>query len=78
MTWLTITAVSYLILAVVFLIDKYLLTGPIPNPKVYAFYSGTLGILILLFAPFVGFFVPSFSQIMLSFAAGFLFVFGRQ
>jgi len=76
MTWLTITAVSYLILAVVFLIDKYLLTGPIPNPKVYAFYSGTLGILILLFAPFVGFFVPSFSQIMLSFAAGFLFVFG--
>lgn len=76
MSWLIVTVISYLILAVVFLIDKYLLMGPIPNPKVYAFYSGALGILILAFIPLVGFFVPSFFQVILSFVAGFLFVLG--
>lgn len=76
MFWLLVTLLSYLILAIVFLIDKYLLMGPIPNPKVYAFYSGILGVLILLIIPFVGFYIPQPSQIILSFLAGIFFIYG--
>ena len=76
MLWLIVTISSYLILAIVFLIDKYLLMGPIPNPKVYAFYSGVWGLLILLLIPFVGFSVPQPSQIILSFLAGIFFIYG--
>jgi len=76
MNWLLITLLSYFILGVVYLIDKYLLTGPIPNPKVYAFYSGVWGLLILLIIPFVGFSVPQPSQIILSFLAGIFFIYG--
>ena len=76
MLWLLVTLISYLILAIVFLIDKYLLMGPIPNPKVYAFYSGVWGLLILLIIPFVGFSIPQPSQIILSFLAGTFFIYG--
>ena len=37
MSWLTVAVFSYLILAVVYLVDKYLLTGSVTNPKVYTF-----------------------------------------
>jgi len=76
MNWLLIAISAYLILAIVFLVDKYLLVGPIPNPKVYTFYIGTLGILVLILAPFVGFYIPELSQIILSLLAGALFIYG--
>ena len=76
MLWLIVAISAYLILAVVFLVDKYLLTGSIPNPRVYAFYVGTLGILVLILAPFVGFYIPEKSQIALSLLAGAIFVYG--
>lgn len=76
MNWLSASLLSYLILAIVFLIDKYLLTSSIPNPKVYAFYSGVWGLLILLLIPFVGFYIPQPSQIILSFLAGIFFIYG--
>jgi len=75
MNWLLITISSYLILAIVSLVDKYLLTSSIPNPKVYTFYVGTLGILVLLIAPFVGFYIPEISQIILAFSAGALYIY---
>jgi drug/metabolite transporter (DMT)-like permease len=76
MLWLTVAISAYLILAIVFLVDKYLLAGPIPNPRVYTFYIGSLGILVLILAPFVGFYVPELSQIVLSLLAGALFIYG--
>lgn len=76
MLWFLVAISAYLILAVVFLVDKYLLTGSIPNPRVYAFYVGTLGILVLILAPFVGFYIPEKSQIALSLLAGAIFVYG--
>jgi drug/metabolite transporter (DMT)-like permease len=76
MLWLIVAISAYFILAVVFLVDKYLLTKAIPNPKVYAFYVGTLGILVLVLAPFVGFYIPEKSQIALSLLAGAVFVYG--
>lgn len=76
MLWLIVTISAYLILAIVSLVDKYLLVGPIPNPKVYTFYIGTLGILVLILTPFVGFYIPEFSQIILSLLAGAFFIYG--
>lgn len=75
MTWLFVSIISYLIFAFVFLIDKYLLSGPIPNPKIYAFYLGVLAMLVLLLIPFVGFYIPEPRQIFLSLAAGAFFVY---
>ena len=76
MDWLLITILSYFLLAVVFLVDKYFLTSSIPNPKVYVFYVGALGILSLVLAPFVGFYIPGISQIILGLLAGAAFIFG--
>lgn len=76
MTWAIVAILSYFILAIVFLIDKHLLTKVIPNPKVYAFYVGTLGISVLILAPFIGFYVPEFSQVILSLLVGALFIYG--
>jgi len=74
MLWLTITISAYLILAVVFLVDKYLLVGPIPNPRLYAFYVGVLGIAVLVFIPFIAFYPPTFREAFLSFVSGASFV----
>jgi len=73
MLWLFIIISAYFLFAITALVDKYLLIGP-PNPKIYSFYVGTLGILVLLLIPFVGFSIPSFWQIILSLLAGILFL----
>lgn len=75
MLWLTITILAYFILAVVFLIDKYLLVNAVPNPKVYAFLIGIAGIILLILVPFVDFYVPSIRQLILSFFAGAFFIY---
>lgn len=76
MNWLIVAIFAYFILAVVFLVDKYLLVGAIPNPKVYVFYVGILGILVLVLIPFVGFYLPEKSQIILGLLAGAVFIYG--
>jgi hypothetical protein len=74
--WLTVAILAYFILALVYLVDKYLLASSIPNPKVYVFYVGVLGGLAILLAPFVGFFVPGIGQIILGIFTGASFIFG--
>ncbi|MBZ9572295.1 DMT family transporter [Patescibacteria group bacterium] len=73
MLWIFIAILGYLFSAIATVMDKYLLAGPIPNPKVYSFYTGVLGILALLFFP-LGFLVPNFSQILVSLLAGAIFI----
>jgi len=75
MNWLLIAVSSYLILAVVSLVDKYLLTNSILKPNIYTFYVGILGILSLLFIPFVGFYMPGISQIILSLLTGAIYIY---
>jgi drug/metabolite transporter (DMT)-like permease len=75
MTWLFAALSTYLILAIVFLVDKYLLTQRIPNPKVYAFLVGLLGVFALVLVPFVDFLVPKTFQIFLSLLAGAIYIF---
>lgn len=75
MNWLLIAISSYLILAIVSLVDKYLLTNSILKPNIYTFYVGTLGILSLLFIPFVGFYMPGISQTILSLLTGAIYIY---
>ncbi len=75
MSWLFITILSYFLYAFVALIDKYLLSGLLPNPKIYSFYVGVMGIWALTFIPFVNFVIPDLVTFALSFLSGVLFVF---
>mgnify|MGYP001583586148 CR=1 FL=1 len=74
MTWLIVAILSYFLLAVVFLLDKYLLAQRIPDPKVYAFSIGLLSILILVIIPFVGFTIPETKVLIISLLTGAIFV----
>jgi len=73
MFWLPITIVAYLLLAITAMGDEYLLNGK-PSPKNYSFYTGTLGVLILILIPFVGFTTPSLFLILLGLISGIIFV----
>jgi len=75
MPWLAITILFYLMLAIAFLVDKYLLAGSVPNPKALSFYIGMLGILSLFLAPFTGFYIPEIKQIALALLAGAFFTY---
>ncbi len=75
MLWLFFVILSYLIFAAVVLVDKYLLSGKRMSPAVYTFYIGVLGMLAFLLVPFVGFTIPSVSQILLSVGAGAFLVY---
>ncbi len=77
MPWLIVAILAYFILAVVFLVDKYLLVSAIPNAKVFAFYVGILGILVLLIVPFIDFYIPEAGQLALSLVAGALFIYAN-
>ena len=55
MMWLLVAVCAYFLLAVASIMDKYLLSGSISSPKVYAFYVGILGSLAFLLIP-LGFF----------------------
>jgi len=70
MIWLFVIVLSYFIFGIVALVDKYLVGGPIPHPKVYAFYVGILGFMAMVLIPWVGFFIPQPWIIILAFLAG--------
>ncbi len=74
MPWLLIAVLSYFFFAIVSLGDKYLLSGK-PNPKIYVFYAGVLGILSVALIPFVGFFIPNFRIVLLCLLAGAIYIF---
>jgi len=74
MLWIIITILSYFLLALTALGDKYLLSGP-PEPKSYNFFINLPGVLLLFLIPFVGFVRPDLRQTVLSLLAGSLSVF---
>ncbi|MFH1820743.1 MAG: hypothetical protein ABH805_02420 [Candidatus Nealsonbacteria bacterium] len=76
MLWLIVAVIAYFILAAVFLVDKYLLSKSIPDPKVYAFYIGVLGLAALLLIPFIDFYVLPPLHLFWSFISGAAFVLG--
>lgn len=78
--WFTLAIISYLFFALASFLDKYLLGGVLPSPKIYSFYTGILALSVLLLIP-IGtlvsldfFFIPSFPLIILSFITGITIV----
>lgn len=69
MNWLIVTILAYFFSAIAAVFDKYLLKEKIPNPKIYSFYVGILGIPLFLLIPFF-FLIPPFFQILISLLAG--------
>ena len=53
MDWLVIALLSYFVLAVVGIVDKFLLSNVITDNRLYVFLIGMLGVLAFLAAPFV-------------------------
>ena len=60
MLWLYIALAAYLINAIVFIIDKYLLSSPIPRPFAYAFWVAILSSIAVLLLPVGVIWVSSF------------------
>lgn len=75
MNWLFIAIISYFILAIVFIVDKFLLSRTALRPLAYAFYVGILGGISSLFLIPFGFSSMPLRQVIISFIAGILFIF---
>ncbi len=72
MLWIIFSISGYFLAAISGVIDKILLSGPIPKPKVYAFYIGVLGTIVgLILIPF-GFQIPEIPIILLAALSGML------
>ncbi|MCP6720287.1 MAG: DMT family transporter [Patescibacteria group bacterium] len=74
MTWLWVTIIAYAILGFVSVVDRYLLSGPLPSPKAYTFYVGSLGMFVFLLTPIFGLTVLPGLEMAVAFLSGFLFV----
>lgn len=70
MTWLLFTIVSYAIFGFVAVGDRYLLSGPLPSHKVYAFYIGVLGMLVFLLTPVFGLSLIALDQFVVALISG--------
>ena len=73
MNWLIIAIIAHFVLALVFVIDKYLLSHTHLKPASYAFYVGAFGGLAVLLIPF-GFSIFPINHIMISLLAGTVFI----
>jgi drug/metabolite transporter (DMT)-like permease len=73
MVWFWVVITGHLFNAGAFVIDKYLLSKSVPNPVVYSYYIGLLGLAALILLPF-GVVVPGVSQVFIAFLAGILFI----
>jgi len=73
MNWLLIAIIAHFLFALVFIVDKFLLSKTVLQPRAYAFYVGILGIFALLLIPF-GFTLLPAGQIAASLISGVLFV----
>ncbi len=73
--WIVVAISAYFSLALVAVLDKYLLSGPLPNPKLYAFAIGIFGALGLLLIPFGFLVIPARPTIILGVLAGVIQIF---
>ena len=73
--WIVIASISYILLAVVVVFDKYILTGPLQSPKIFTFLVGILGGVVFVLIPFGFLEIPSFSIILLDLLAVMIEIF---
>ena len=74
MNWILIAIISHFLMAIVFVLDKIVVSKTVIRPVVYSFYVGIFSGFVFLLAPF-GFNLMPLKQIIISFIAGTLFVF---
>ena len=74
MFWIIAAIFSYFLFGATALIDRYLVRGPIPGPRVYVFYVGISSIFVLFLIPFANFLIPSIKEICISFSAGAILI----
>src|SRR3990167_6709762 len=75
MSWILIALISYFLLAIVTVFDKFILSKKLPHPAAYAFYLSVVNIFVLALIPF-GFERPSFSVAAIALFSGALFFVG--
>ena len=75
MIWILLLVIAHIFYALVFIFDKYILSKPMPNPIVYAFYVSVLGIFVLALLPF-GFVMPNSREMFWGLIAGVAQVWG--
>lgn len=71
--WFLFAVISYFLFSLVVMLDKYFLDNPVPNPKIYLFYTSISSAVFLVFIPF-GFYVPDAVVIVLNFITAGFFV----
>ncbi len=76
MVWLTVAVCSYILLAITSLIDKVLLSGPLSDAKLYAFYVGILSSAAFLLLFFGIWASPSMWVVLLGISAGAAQIYG--
>ena len=74
MNWIIIAIISHFLTAIVYILDKFIISKTTIRPVIYSFYVGILSSLTVLLIPF-GFSLIPAGQIIYSFAAGALFIF---
>lgn len=75
MLWLYVALTAYFIDAVAFIIDKYLLSSPIPRPFAYAFWVAVLSVGVVVLIPFGIFWINPF-YFLIAFISGAAFFVG--
>lgn len=75
MAWMLVALGGYFFMAVAALLDKYLLSGPIKAPAVYAFFVSLFSLFALFFVPF-GFQFFGWQTTGLFLLSGMLFLYG--
>ncbi|MEI7620127.1 MAG: EamA family transporter [Candidatus Falkowbacteria bacterium] len=74
MSWILIAIISYFFLAIVNILDKFLLDNVLGNSKVYAFLISVMGALVIVIAPWFLHW-PGFFLLFFQLATGILFPF---
>lgn len=75
MLWLYIAITAHFVGAVAFIIDKYLLSSPIPRPFAYAFWVAIMSSAVIVLLPFGVFWVNPF-YFLIAFISGAAFFVG--
>lgn len=73
MSWIYIALAAHFLFALVFVLDKMILTHPVKRPLVYAFYPSFLSIAVVVLIPFVNFQILTLQSTILALSAGILF-----
>lgn len=75
MSWIVVALLGYFCSALASILDKYILSGPIKTPSVYAFFASVFGLFTILFVPFDFHFFGWYVTVVFLFA-GVLFLYG--